>query len=240
MRFARCKCRRPLPQRLSYRFPWNIYDLPSRHCVYSNTIMGTCDNNNVQKFSVALLNVISTDSLTDLSLHSLTFSERYGDMENIFHFLCVSRNQTQGERLNAFAIKPYIKNILTLSSVHNRQNHPFKLVNGIDFRKLSNSGSSPGILFQPCILTFLIFTRNISVKVTHRVPECNSVVLSLSGVPDFFDRNKILSGGDLSHYQVPHCIRVFFYFVCFVFIHHNFQFYFELCTYWNILDIYLS
>ena len=62
----------------------------------------------------------------------------------------------------------------------------------------------------------------------------------LSGVPDFFDRNKILSGGDLSHYQVPHCIRVFFYFVWFVFIHHNFQFYFELCTYCNILDIYLS
>ena len=44
----------------------------------------------------------------------------------------------------------------------------------------------------------------------------------LSGVPDFFDRNKILSGGDLSHYQVPHCIRVLFYFVWFVFIHHNF------------------
>ena len=33
----------------------------------------------------------------------------------------------------------------------------------------------------------------------------------LSGVPDLFDRNKILSGGDLSYYQVPHCIRVFFY-----------------------------
>ena len=64
--------------------------------------------------------------------------------------------------------------------------------------------------------------------------------LFMSGVPDFFDRNKILSGGDLSHYQVPHCIRVFFYFVWFVFIHHNFQFYFELCTYGNILDIYLS
>ena len=63
---------------------------------------------------------------------------------------------------------------------------------------------------------------------------------SLSGVPDFFDRNKILSGGDLSHYQVPHCIRVFFYFVRFVFIHHNFKFYFESCTYCNILDIYLS
>ena len=63
---------------------------------------------------------------------------------------------------------------------------------------------------------------------------------SLSGVQDFFDRNKILSGGDLSHYQVPHCIRVFFYFVWFVFTHHSFQFYFELCTYCNILDIYLS
>ena len=62
----------------------------------------------------------------------------------------------------------------------------------------------------------------------------------LSGVPDFFDRNKILSGYDLSHYQVPHCIRVSFYFVWFVFIHHNFQFYFKLCTYCNILDIYLS
>ena len=62
----------------------------------------------------------------------------------------------------------------------------------------------------------------------------------LSGVSDLWDRNKILNGGDLSHYQVPHCIRVFFYFVWFVFIHHNFQFYFELCTYCNILDIYLS
>ena len=62
----------------------------------------------------------------------------------------------------------------------------------------------------------------------------------LSGVPDLFDRNKILSGGDLSHYQVPHCIRVFFYFVWFVFIHHNFQFHFELCTYCYILVIYLS
>ena len=62
----------------------------------------------------------------------------------------------------------------------------------------------------------------------------------LSGEPDYFGRNKILSGYDLSHYQVPYCIRVFFYFVWFVFIHHNFQFYFKLCTYCNILDIYLS
>ena len=40
--------------------------------------------------------------------------------------------------------------------------------------------------------------------------------------------------------QVPHCIRVFFYFVWFVFINHIFQFYYELCTYCNILDIYRS
>ena len=66
------------------------------------------------------------------------------------------------------------------------------------------------------------------------------LLVLLSGVPDFFDRNKFLNGGDLSHYQVPHCIRVFFYFVWFVFIHHNFQFHCELCTYCNILDIYLS
>ena len=62
----------------------------------------------------------------------------------------------------------------------------------------------------------------------------------LSGVPDYFDRNKILSGYDLSLIKCLTVLRVFFYFVWFVFIHHNFQFYFELCTYCNILDIYLS
>ena len=40
--------------------------------------------------------------------------------------------------------------------------------------------------------------------------------------------------------QVPHFIRVFFYFVWFVFINHIFQFYYEWCTYCNILDVYLS
>ena len=34
----------------------------------------------------------------------------------------------------------------------------------------------------------------------------------LSGVPDYFGRNKILSGYDLSHYQVPHCIKSFLLF----------------------------
>ena len=59
----------------------------------------------------------------------------------------------------------------------------------------------------------------------------------LSGVLDLWDRNKILRCGDLSHLLVPDCIWVFFYFVWFVFIHHSFQFYFEWCTYCNILDI---
>ena len=34
----------------------------------------------------------------------------------------------------------------------------------------------------------------------------------LSGEPDYFGRNKILSGYDLSHYQVPHCIKSFILF----------------------------
>ena len=49
----------------------------------------------------------------------------------------------------------------------------------------------------------------------------------LSGVPDLFDRNKILSGGDLSHYQVPHCIRVFFYL-------------FDLCLFITIFNFILN
>ena len=100
---------------------------------------------------------------------------------------------------------------------------------------------------------FCAFADKLMIMGLHRpdkllVALCPSPAISwpligrsfLSGVLDYFDRNKILSGYDLSHYQVPHCIRVFFYFVWFVFIHHNFQFYFELCTYCNILDIYLS
>ena len=59
----------------------------------------------------------------------------------------------------------------------------------------------------------------------------------LSGVPDLWHRSKILRCGDLCHPHVLACIWVSFYFVWFVFIHHNFQFYFELYTYCNILDI---
>ena len=86
-----------------------------------------------------------------------------------------------------------------------------------------------------------IHARSIDISLNYR-QQCLIAKKNLNSVfsSDLWDRNKILSGGDLSHYQVPHCIRVFFYFVWFVFIHHDFQFYFELCTYCNILDIYLS
>ena len=50
----------------------------------------------------------------------------------------------------------------------------------------------------------------------------------LSGMPDLWDRTRILRCGDLSHLHVPDCIWVFFYFVWFLFIHHNIHFYFEL------------
>ena len=72
----------------------------------------------------------STDSLTDLSLYSLKSSVLSPEialvvvknLENIFIiYLCASRNQTKVAQMNVFAIKPYVKQILTLSNVHNRQ-----------------------------------------------------------------------------------------------------------------------
>ena len=57
---------------------------------------------------------------------------------------------------------------------------------------------------------------------------CEFVQCLLSGVPDFFDRNKILSGYDLSHYQVPHCIRVFFFIL------------FDLCLFITIFNFILN
>ena len=72
-----------------------------------------------------------------------------------------------------------------------------------------------------------------------------TLLLSLSGVPDYFYRTTFIAtrfrvAVICPIIPVPHCIRVFFYFVWFVFINHIFQFYYELCTYCNILDIYLS
>ena len=53
--------------------------------------------------------------------------------------------------------------------------------------------------------------KRVCVLIFHKNHGCDQLSLSLlSGVPDLWDRNKILSVGDLSHYQVPHCIRVFF------------------------------
>ena len=33
------------------------------------------------------------------------------------------------------------------------------------------------------------------------IPQTVTAIVLLSGVPDYFDRNKISSGGDLSHYS---------------------------------------
>ena len=112
-------------------------------------------------------------------------------------------------------------------------------------KELSTLVQLPWYMYSLCINSSLFSNQVIShiIYINVQVPMIymrSAWSWLLSGVPDYFDRNKILSGYDLSHYQVPHCIRVFFYFVWFVFIHHNFQFYFKLCTYCNILDIYLS
>ena len=45
-------------------------------------------------------------------------------------------------------------------------------------------------LFMFCFISFLLYHQMSG-------DSCNS----LSGVPDYFDRNKISSGGDLSHYS---------------------------------------
>ena len=71
---------------------------------------------------------------------------------------------------------------------------------------------------EPCFYKFHKMTQNMFNQhaINCRVLLIDKLVMNpglLSGVPDFFDRNKILSGYDLSHYQVPHCIRVLFYFV---------------------------
>ena len=83
--------------------------------------------------------------------------------------------------------------------------------------------------------SFNVFGNYMYLKLLPYLPGASGL---LSGVPDFFDRNKILSGYDLSHYQVPHCIKSFLLF-CLICVYSS-QFYFELCTYYNILDIYLS
>ena len=49
----------------------------------------------------------------------MNHEERFG---NIFIQLYATCNRTQVERLNVFAIKPYVKDILIISKVHNCQN----------------------------------------------------------------------------------------------------------------------
>ena len=58
------------------------------------------------------------------------------------------------------------------------------------------------------------FTTGVLSYLISGIFRLETIACLLSGVPDYFDRNKILSGYDLSHYQVPHCIRVLFCLIC--------------------------
>ena len=50
---------------------------------------------------------------------------------------------------------------------------------------------------------YVVILAKYSLLAAHEVLilVCSLGWLSLSGVPDYFDRNKISSGGDLSHYS---------------------------------------
>ena len=63
-----------------------------------------------------------------------------------------------------------------------------------------------------CWSSFIMCSRFASDAWSWREAKVKILVSFLSGVPDYFDRNKILSGYDLSHYQVPHCIKSFLLF----------------------------
>ena len=68
-----------------------------------------------------------------------------------------------------------------------------------------------GILFSS-LLCSLWWVKILGYVMADRISLFVHYTISLSGVPDYFDRNKILSGYDLSHYQVPHCIKSFLLF----------------------------
>ena len=91
------------------------------------------------------------------------------NLENIFSYLCASRNRTQVEQMDVFAIKPYIKHILTLSNVHNRQYYRHKSVDGVDFLKLSNCGSPSGVHTSDILVNQWPFERIFCVLLDGKV-----------------------------------------------------------------------
>ena len=93
-------------------------------------------------------------------------------------------------------------------------------------------GSHHGLTTSPHLIPPLTNTRLCllsSLHAQHQKP-------LLSGVPDYFDRTKILSGYDLSHYQVPHCIKSFLLF-CLICVYSSqfsilFVNYVPIVTFW--------
>ena len=43
--------------------------------------------------------------------------------------------------------------------------------------------------------------RHVAIHSQFIIPQAVVLLVWLSGVPDYFDRNKISSGGDLTHYS---------------------------------------
>ena len=121
-------------------FPWNSNDLPSRHShnryvfVFSSNIMiGACkcgyrraQNSLLSQLNVSfkpILSLIYRCWLSHFQRCRLEFyASRRPTWKMFFIKFYASRNQTRLEWLNMCVIKPYTKNILTLSSAYNRHN----------------------------------------------------------------------------------------------------------------------
>ena len=107
---------------------------------------------------------------------------------------------------------------------------PFPINLGLSDHFTYRSWKPPFNLSPPSAAYMHQWIRSVSIKIMACCPACRTTLVA----------TRFRVAVICPIIQVPHCIRVFFYFVWFVFINHIFQFYYELCTYCNILDIYLS
>ena len=127
--------------------------------------------------------------------------------------------------------------IITMMMIMNNNNNNNNDNNNNDDNHNNNDNSNNNDDASGCFFTNVTFTAVAEISIrgdlffkSYHCPACRSTLIATRfWVVMICPIIKCLA-----------VLRVFFYFVWFVFIHHNFQFYFELCTYCNILDIYLS
>ena len=65
-------------------------------------------------------------------------------------------------------------------------------------------GISTGHMSPQCITAYTVCILPVGIPILYLDQSMTQVItvhVLLSGVPDYFDRNKISSGGDLSHYS---------------------------------------